>query len=157
MHLLTICVDNTENSVPKQLIANSHAYTEDTQTNWNGIIGEISLKASDEHTLSFEKILTNVETGEVKAVLRLPYGVGAGKTIRLTVVNGIGKDIAVVSQKTKKDAKTVEVSVKVDKAKPWSEFHPYLYTLEARFVVPRKWLLSGSVLSISTNVGSSSM
>ena len=133
-HLLTICVDNTENSVPKQLIANSHAYTEDTQTNWNGIIGEISLKASDEHSLSFEKILTNVETGEVKAVLRLPYGVGAGKTIRLTVVNGIGKDIAVVSQKTKKDAKTVEVSVKVDKAKPWSEFHPYLYTLEARFV-----------------------
>ena len=42
MHELAIMVDNGS-GVPVQLYANSHAYTEDTQTNWNGIIGEISL------------------------------------------------------------------------------------------------------------------
>lgn len=44
-HHLTILVDNAH-GVPHQLYANSHAYTEDTQTNWNGIIGEIYLQAT---------------------------------------------------------------------------------------------------------------
>ena len=41
-HTLAIMVDNGS-GVPEQLYASSHAYTEDTQTNWNGIIGEIKL------------------------------------------------------------------------------------------------------------------
>ena len=41
-HDLAIMVDNG-NGVPEQLYANSHAYTEDTQTNWNGIIGRIEI------------------------------------------------------------------------------------------------------------------
>lgn len=41
-HQLAIMVDNAS-GVPAQLYANSHAYTEDTQTNWNGIIGDICL------------------------------------------------------------------------------------------------------------------
>ena len=41
-HQLTIVVDNSSR-VPQQLYASSHAYTEDTQTNWNGIIGDIYL------------------------------------------------------------------------------------------------------------------
>ena len=41
-HKLTVMVDNGS-GVPEQLYASSHAYTEDTQTNWNGIIGEIYL------------------------------------------------------------------------------------------------------------------
>lgn len=41
-HRLAVMVDNGS-GVPEQLYASSHAYTEDTQTNWNGIIGEIYL------------------------------------------------------------------------------------------------------------------
>ena len=44
-HELAILVDNGS-GVPEQLYANSHAYTEDTQTNWNGIIGQIALLPS---------------------------------------------------------------------------------------------------------------
>jgi hypothetical protein len=47
-HMITIKVDNSR-GVPEQLYANSHAYTEDTQTNWNGIIGIICLTLSDEN------------------------------------------------------------------------------------------------------------
>lgn len=43
-HLLTVVVDNSR-GVPSQLYASSHAYTEDTQTNWNGIIGRMELRA----------------------------------------------------------------------------------------------------------------
>ncbi|MCR4583453.1 MAG: beta-glycosidase [Prevotella sp.] len=45
-HTLAIMVDNAS-GVPEQLYGNSHAYTEDTQTNWNGIIGKIALVAGN--------------------------------------------------------------------------------------------------------------
>ena len=41
-HTIAIMVDNSRH-IPWQIYANSHAYTEDTQTNWNGIIGRIEL------------------------------------------------------------------------------------------------------------------
>ena len=41
-HQLAVMVDNSS-SVPEQIYASSHAYTEDTQTNWNGIIGRMEL------------------------------------------------------------------------------------------------------------------
>ncbi len=44
-HELVIMVDNGS-GVPWQVYESSHAYTESTQTNWNGIIGEISLSTS---------------------------------------------------------------------------------------------------------------
>ena len=47
-HKLTIMVDNGS-GVPEQLYASSHAYTEDTQTNWNGIIGDIYLSSEKPH------------------------------------------------------------------------------------------------------------
>lgn len=46
-HLLEIVVDNGR-GVPDQVYGSSHAYTEDTQTNWNGIIGEIRLEVKSE-------------------------------------------------------------------------------------------------------------
>ena len=42
-HFLEIVVDNGR-GVPEQVYGSSHAYTEDTQTNWNGIIGRIELQ-----------------------------------------------------------------------------------------------------------------
>lgn len=58
-HILTIKVDNAH-GIPQQLYASSHAICEDTQTNWNGIIGNI--------TLSF--------ANKVAAMLPLPDGSG---------------------------------------------------------------------------------
>ena len=46
-HELAIMVDNGS-GVPWQVYDSSHAYTENTQTNWNGIIGEISLSILQE-------------------------------------------------------------------------------------------------------------
>ena len=45
-HTLTLLIDNASR-VPKQLLGSSHAYTEDTQTNWNGVIGRMTLSATD--------------------------------------------------------------------------------------------------------------
>lgn len=45
VHELAIMVDNGS-GVPGLVYDSSHAYTENTQTNWNGIIGEIALTTS---------------------------------------------------------------------------------------------------------------
>ena len=39
-HIIRLLIDNGS-GVPEQVYGSSHAYTEDTQTNWNGIIGHI--------------------------------------------------------------------------------------------------------------------
>ena len=40
VHTLILCVDNG-GGVPPQVIKSSHLYSDDTQTNWNGVIGRI--------------------------------------------------------------------------------------------------------------------
>ena len=58
-HLLEIVVDNGR-GVPEQVYGSSHAYTEDTQTNWNGIIGEIRLEVkSEERRVKNSNVLPN--------------------------------------------------------------------------------------------------
>ena len=46
VHTLTLCVDNG-GGVPEQVIRSSHLYSEDTQTNWNGVIGRIAFAPED--------------------------------------------------------------------------------------------------------------
>ena len=41
-HTLAVCVDNA-GGVPEGVIRSSHMYSEDTQTNWNGIIGRMEI------------------------------------------------------------------------------------------------------------------
>ena len=60
-HELAIMVDNGS-GVPEQIYGNSHAYTEDTQTNWNGIIGKLFLEARADGRQLFRNYLSEDET-----------------------------------------------------------------------------------------------
>ena len=46
VHTLALCVDNG-GGVPEQVIRSSHLYSEDTQTNWNGVIGRIEFAPAE--------------------------------------------------------------------------------------------------------------
>lgn len=56
-HFLEIVVDNGR-GVPDQVYGSSHAYTEDTQTNWNGIIGRIELQLASSVESKYAETLT---------------------------------------------------------------------------------------------------
>ena len=47
VHTVTLCVDNG-GGVPEQVIRSSHLYSEDTQTNWNGVIGRIEFGPAED-------------------------------------------------------------------------------------------------------------
>lgn len=58
-HLLEITVDNGD-AIPPAVRNSSHACTEATQTNWNGIIGDISLQIVDPTNISDLKITSDL-------------------------------------------------------------------------------------------------
>ena len=63
VHTLTLCVDNG-GGVPGEVIRSSHLYSEDTQTNWNGVIGRIGFGPAE----AFEERLPVPEMPRLKVV-----------------------------------------------------------------------------------------
>ena len=64
-HTLEIIVDNGE-SIPAAVRNSSHACTESTQTNWNGIIGDFHILATDPMHLENVKIIPDIDNREFK-------------------------------------------------------------------------------------------
>lgn len=69
-HTLTIKVDNSS-GVPDELYAASHAFTESTQTNWNGIIGELTLEAREPVHLADVRVYPDVKNKTAKVRFRV--------------------------------------------------------------------------------------
>ena len=132
-HTLTIQVDNTDKNVPPQLLSNSHAYTEDTQTNWNGIIGDFYLEALNPLYISRINLKTNPATKAFEADILIngeakkDYSVSA-------VFAPMGNDVGVVLmentvKKDKKDSRHLVLKYQSDSLKLWDEWNPNLYRL----------------------------
>jgi hypothetical protein len=136
-HEITIMVDNGS-GVPKQLYANSHAYTEDTQTNWNGIIGQMYLDACDPIHISDMKTYPDIDHATLQIKVSLSGKLKKDKGLTLYVIDNSDahSSKAYPCDKYLKysfNGTDYEVTIPIDTAriKPWSEFHPNLYTLEA--------------------------
>lgn len=134
-HKLTICIDNGK-SIPKQIRSSSHACTESTQTNWNGIIGRIELQAMN--PLFIESIQTFPSVADcsvkVKITLSKEHGIN-GKQIRLSAAafNSSRKHkVKAMEYALKEGCKEYEFVYQLgSKALLWSDLHPALYQLKA--------------------------
>lgn len=67
-HVITIRVDNRLELTP---YGNVHIYSDDTQTNWNGIIGEIILEASSKTFISNLQIFPDVEKQKADVIIAI--------------------------------------------------------------------------------------
>lgn len=132
-HEITIMVDNGE-SVPPQIISNSHAYTESTQTNWNGIIGEMYLEALNLLHISDIQIYPNAKEKSVLVKVKLSNSSAvkqASLELEAEAWNTDDKHkVKVLSQQLDLSKDEFEIMYKLgDEALLWSEFHPTLYRL----------------------------
>ena len=132
-HDITIMVDNGQ-SVPPQIITSSHAYTESTQTNWNGIIGEIYLEATNTFYIKNvqlypdaknKSVLVKVKLSESDTVKQAKFKLTAEawNSDKRHVVKSLIQDL---------DLSKNEFEIKYqlgDDTQMWSEFHPALYKL----------------------------
>lgn len=136
-HLLTIRIDNRKRydiSV-KEL---AHAYTEDTQVKWNGILGDMYIEALDNIYIEKIQLYPNAETHELKAVVSI-----CNATDRECKVD-LDLDITGKSDKKKwgkqgenitiaKGCSKIELKCQLDDKTPlWSEFNPYLCQVDVK-------------------------
>jgi len=133
-HQLKIRIDNSPTSVPKE-IQGSHAWTDATQTNWNGILGEFYIEAVPVSYIQSVQVYPEVDKKQAlvivevdadkdgKAILDVDgYAWNTSETHTLSP-----QQLAV---RLKKGRNRIELPVNMgDKPLLWSEFHPALYKL----------------------------
>lgn len=134
-HRLTICVDNKE--LPP--VGDPHQLSDQTQTNWNGIIGKIELRKTEEVWLSDMKIVPDVEHHKATLYVKLD---GLEKKLPKGILTVEGSSFNTSEyrqiphqeyQVTPLKGEWQMVEVNVPQAVLWDEFHPALYKMSVAF------------------------
>jgi hypothetical protein len=130
-HRLTICVDNT----PKHFLGPfASSISEETQTNWNGIVGRIELQARDPVWIAGAQVYPDISQKQAEVRLRIANQTATHVTGELTLqVAGTGiADAASRAQAFRADDAETTWSVRLpmgESVSLWNEFSPVLYRL----------------------------
>jgi hypothetical protein len=133
-HLLTIWVDNSPALFP---VGGSHALSEHTQTNWNGIIGRMYIEASGRLKIGWIKVTPDIRDKTAKVRFSLQNGYPERRTVELNLeasaTNSPWEQILPAKQ-YKIDLDPGDTIVELiypmgDQAQLWSEHSPVLYRL----------------------------
>ncbi len=132
-HWLTIRVNNDPALVP---IGGSHAYSDDTQTNWNGIIGKLELQATSKIHILSVKTVPDVTTKNfhLSVVVGNPSKTQIDGTIKVSAElwnSEISQKIPVknykIILKPESDAHMTVTMPFGNNPREWSEFSPEIY------------------------------
>lgn len=115
----------------------AHAYTNHTQIMWNGILGEISLRAKDEVFISDLQIYPDIEKNEIRVKGKLCNTGSPAKGLLSAEVKekGPGSLLAELSKQLEIPAGDTALDFICpmgEDVKYWSEFTPVLYELNVR-------------------------
>ena len=134
IHTLTIEVDNS-GGVPEKVMQSSHAYVKDTQTNWNGIIGDFFLECSENCYISDIQVFPhlNSQSATIKVTWKNaePELETAMLSFQAKAWNTSVNHITNIGQQTV-DLKSGSCSFELalgNHVQLWSEFSPALYRL----------------------------
>ena len=131
-HTLTLRVDNRGNI---EVGVNAHSVSDHTQSNWNGVIGTISLTAKPSLYIDDIQIYPNIADKTIKVAVSLD---GTTTTNDATLLLQVEKKDGGVISKPHKVTINPEAGMKQEitlsmgeDARLWSEHSPNLYTLYA--------------------------
>ncbi len=131
-HTLTVCIDNRTKEIDPGM--NSHSISDHTQTNWNGIVGQLFLEARSSVNIENIQIYPDILNRRITAKLKVvnPTGKVAGIKIDLSAGGAsVPADRTVLfNLGTGANLLTMEYPMGND-VKLWNEFHPSLYHLTA--------------------------
>jgi hypothetical protein len=133
-----------DNRVVIPVGVNSHSISDHTQSNWNGIAGDISLKATSKVFISDIIIYPEVQGNKAKVIVRLTNKSGApfsGKVVLQaeSFNSGIPQKLRgkAVSANTSSDELQLSIDYPMgNKMQLWSEFTPALYKLSVSLKSP---------------------
>ncbi len=128
-HQLKIVVDNTKSLLP---LGGSHAYSEHTQTNWNGILGKFYLRRLHEVDVRSMRIDASLHGDCVLTVDLLKNTFQTKKELLKLTVRDHSGNLYVhkeFSMDVDKDTETLHLDFKIENPQLWDEYNPYLYSL----------------------------
>lgn len=134
-HKITIRVDNRIKDI--NMGPNAHSVSDHTQTNWNGLIGDLKLVARPKVYLSDVQLYPDLKNNQVLVRVQFNNATGASKEVALDLTAvadqpGTPKlkpltQKLVISEKEK----TIEFIYPMgNNPLLWSEFHPNLYEMQ---------------------------
>ncbi|MCF0199305.1 MAG: glycoside hydrolase [Bacteroidaceae bacterium] len=127
-HRITLRIDNRDEAVPSG-VHGSHAWTDATQTNWNGLLGRLVIEAVPRTHIADLQVYPDIHRREAKVRLTLVADRKTACRIALTLDNGARheENVTLTTGENR-----VELRMAMDNELcTWSEFHPHLYTLTA--------------------------
>jgi hypothetical protein len=136
-HILTICVDNRVKDIDPGI--NSHSISDHTQTNWNGIVGQLFLSARPVVNIRNIQVYPDVQNKKITAKIDVSNRTGEATKVSLALkADGA---TTVPEQLTDFDLDAGDNILTVDypmgdEVKLWNEFHPFLYELTAILTNP---------------------
>ena len=150
-HVITILVNNDDNTVPAG-VTGSHAWTEHTQGNWNGIIGKFCLEAYNPVHIESVQVYPDIVLNKITVRVKIANPSGDAGSAKLILKadtwnsdsrSSVSKNSYPVS--LKKGGNTIEITYSMgNNVKLWSEFNPALYKLSVT--------LKGKKISDNTSV-----
>lgn len=134
-HHIKLLIDNSDSAVPSG-VHGSHAWTDATQTNWNGVIGRFAIEATDPTFIANMQLYPDIDLNEVKVKMKVHVSKSAkyNLTLRRSLNIGESEEDGIVTEKMQLKAgdNTIEMLMDMgENPRLWSEFHPDLYTLTA--------------------------
>lgn len=128
-HRLSLCVDNRVKDIDPGI--NSHSISDHTQSNWNGVVGQIFLEARPLVHIQNIQVYPDIQAKKITAKVKVqnPSGKAGSVELGLKVMEtGKGKTEN-FELKDGENMLTVDLEMGSD-VKLWNEFHPNLYSLE---------------------------
>lgn len=134
-YVLTLCVDNSIGDIDPGVDA--HSISDNTQSNWNGIVGNISLTARPKTYIENIRIETLYKEKKAKITFNIlsSKDYTRGSELVLSVKTGDNTPLPELKKSVslKKGANNVEILYDLSRNfRTWDEFSPNLYTLDAR-------------------------
>ncbi|MBN1185728.1 MAG: beta-glycosidase [Bacteroidales bacterium] len=131
-HTITICIDNSLKLTPYGYV---HIYSDDTQTNWNGIIGKIYIEASAKTYISNLQVYPDIEKEKIDVEIEIVNGLNLDN---VDIELFVDKTVNSKTTKLKPYKTSVKCGSKIkleydlgDKCSLWDEYQQPLYHLTA--------------------------
>src|SRR5664280_2853287 len=136
-NLISIRIDNR---VVIPIGINSHSITDHTQTNWNGIVGDISLIATSKVSIMNVRVYPDLKGGKAKIIVALSNKSGTSFNGEIDLQtrsfnSGVSQKLKKTVVVAKTDSNDIQLIIDFPMGKEvqeWSEFRPVLYKLSVK-------------------------
>jgi len=141
-HVITVMMDNRLHDI--DIGHNAHSVSDQSQGNWNGIVGDMYLATIPEYRIDSVKVVSDLNNRSVEVSFNVTNERKWEKGI-VASINLFGNRYKMaVSEKTK----TVKCIIPIpEDAEYWDEFNPYLYDMKI-FLTGRDGLLDDRNIKI---------